>query len=193
MRWIRLGALALSAAAIGCGGTQSDTGSTTGGGLQEEPPPQPAGPANASGSTEATATVGSAGGTLSLSNGARLEIPSGALGESVEVTLQNGADGQAFGDRERQRALTPMLNVTPQLISEGGNFVVSYPSQAIPAGFEESDLAFAMEFVDDHQRAIDTLGTQTRWQFFPVQVQNGRFVASVDGLPGHRLQFGVAR
>lgn len=192
MRWILVGAVS-SLVAVGCGGSQSDTGSTTGGGLQEDPPPQATGPANASGSEEATAMVGSAGGTFSLSNGGRLEIPSGALSETVEVRFAIGADGQAFGDLENQRSLGPMLNVTPTLNSEGGMLRISVPQQPIPNGWEEDDLAFAMEEVHDEQRAIDVLGTVTRWQFYRARVENGRLVAEVPGVPGHRLQFGVSR
>lgn len=189
------GTFARSVAAVlllgACGGSQTE--STTGGGLQEAPPPRPSGPASASGDSEAVAMVGSEGGTLSLSNGARLEIPAGALSESVEVTLSHGADGQAFGDRENQRALGPMLNIEPNLRSEGGHFVVSIPEQPVPNGWSTDDLAFAMEEVSDEQRAMDVLGTVTRWQFYHARVQGGRLVADTAGLHGHRVQFGVAR
>lgn len=177
---------------MGCGGSQAE--STTGGGLQEAPPPpRPVGPASARGDAEATATVGRAGGTLTLSNGARLEIPQGALTEEIEVTLRNGADGQAFGDRERQRAVGPMLTIEPRMISQGEPFVVSIPQQPVPNGFATDDLAFAMEEVADEQRAMDTLGTVTRWQFYPCALEGGRLTARTTGLMGQRVQFGVAR
>jgi len=137
--------------------------------------------------------VGRAGGTLSLTNGARLEIPAGALDELTEVTLSHGAEGQAFGDREAQRALGPMLNIEPPLYSDGVAFVVSIPEQPIPNGWSTEDLAFAMEEVSDEQRAIDVLGTVTRWQFYNTNVEGGRIRASTTGLHGHRVQFGVAR
>lgn len=188
-----LAGVLLSVGLLACGGSQS--AETTAGPLEEEEaPPRPAGPVSASGSSEATATVAGAGGTLSLQNGARLEIPRGALSEPTEVVLRRGAEGQAFGDAERQRPLSPMLNIVPTLIAANGDaFEVSVPAQTIPSGYEEADLAFAMEEIDDEQRAIDTLGTQTRWQFYPVEVENGRWKARVTGLPGHRVQFGVAR
>jgi hypothetical protein len=123
-----------------------------------------------------------------------LEIPEGAISEPVDVSFHVGAEGHAFGDRERQRPLGPLLAVEPALFAtDGASFTVSVPALALPQGWTESDLAFAMEEVDDEQRAIDTLATQTRWNFYPVTVENGRFVARVTGLPGHRLQFGVAR
>ena len=173
---------------MACGAPQEQTRAT-------EPPPAPApvGPANASGAESATARVGRVGGTFTLGSGARLEIPSGAITEEVEVTMSVGAEGQAFGDAERQRPLGPMFAVTPRLVAEQGALRVSVPRQTIPSGFSEDDLAFAMEEVDDEQRAIDVLGTQTRWQFYRVTVEGQRFVAEVGGLPGHRLRFGVAR
>lgn len=187
--WLGLGLFALTA----CGGSQS-VQSTTGGPLAEEPPPRQRGPVSASGSGEVRATVGSAGGTLSLSNGARLEIPAGALSRDVEVTFHVGADGQAFGDAERQRPLGPMLSIEPALAAESGaSFVLSIPSLPVPTGFESDDLAFAMEETDDGARAIDTIATQTRWQFYHVQVEGGRFVARTQAFPGHRVRFGVAR
>ena len=186
------GALILSLSLVGCGGSQAEP-TTAESEAEASATPAPAGPVSLSGTSEATATVPVAGGTLSLANGARLVIPSGALSEPTEVVLRDGADGQAFGDAERQRPLSPMLNIAPMLIASEGAFEVSVPALAIPGGFEEADLAFAMEEVDDEQRAIDTLGTQTRWQFYPVQIENGRWVARVTGLPGHRVQFGVAR
>ncbi len=74
-----------------CGGSQSAQ-ATTGGPLVEQESRPPAGPVSASGSGEARAIVGPAGGTLSLTNGARLEIPAGALAREVEISLHVGAD-----------------------------------------------------------------------------------------------------
>ena len=181
------------ASLVACGGSQAE--STTGGGLAEaeRPPPRPAGPVSATGDSEATATVGRAGGTLSLTNGARLEIPRGALSQPTEVTLSHGAEGQAFGDREAQRPLGPMLNIEPALYSDGPPFVVSIPEQPIPNGWSSEDLAFAMEEISSEQRAIDVLGTVTRWQFYNTSVEGGRIRARTTGLQGQRMQFGVAR
>lgn len=174
-----------------CGGSQTEP--TTGGGLTEgTPPPRPSGPVSATGSSEARAIVGSAGGTLSLENGARVMIPAGALSEPVEVTLSHGAEGQAFGDRESMRALGPMFEIAPALRSEGPSFVVSIPEQPIPAGWAPDDLALAMEEIGP-QRPNDTLSTNTRWVMYPIRVTNGRLECHTDGLQGHRVQFGVSR
>ena len=191
--WIVCAGLVIGLSSLGCGSDQAQ--STTGGGLQEaeRPPPRPAGPVSASGSAEARATVGPAGGTLSLSNGARLEIPAGALSAPTEVVLSHGVEGQAFRDRETQRALGPMLNIEPVLRSGGAEFVVSIPQQPVPNGWSQEDLAFAMEEVSDEQRAIDVLGTVTRWQYYPVRMTGGRLAAHTMGLQGARVQFGVSR
>lgn len=182
--------LALGGVLAACGGSQS--ASTTGDGLEEAPPPPPPRRVDVTGASEATATVGHAGGTLELENGARLEIPEGALSEEIEVSLSHGVEGQAFGDRENQRALGPMLNIEPALRSDGDPFVVSVPEQPVPSGWTSDDLAFAMEEVGE-QRAIANTGTQTRWQFYHVRVEDGRLAAHTRGLQGHRVQFGVAR
>lgn len=184
-------AIACIGALVGCGGSET-VGRTTGGPLVE--PQAPAGPVSVSGATEARARVGPAGGTLSLRNGARLTIPAGAIDEEIEIAFHVGADGHAFGDRERQRPLGPMLAVEPGIVSAGGApFELSIPEQPIPTGFETADLAFAIEEVDEGARAIDTLATQTRWQFYPVAVENGRFIVRTSGFGGQRVQFGVAR
>lgn len=183
-------ALALAGAA--CGGSQRAE-PTIFEPLEQEPAP-PAGPVSASGAEEARVEVSTAGGVLTLANGARLEIPRGALNEPIEVVIRPDAQGHAFGDSESQRPLGPMVSIQPALTAGAGeSFTISVPAQPIPAGFEEADLAFAMEEVHDQQRAIDTLGTRTFWQFYPVRVENGRFVARVNGVPGHRVQFGVSR
>lgn len=184
-------ALACVGALIGCGGSEG-VGVTTGGPLIEEPPPL--GPVNVRGSTEVRGTIGDAGGTLALANGARLTIPPNALAEPTEVVFRVGAAGRAFGDRERQRELGPMLVVEPAIVSTGGPpFELSIPAQPLPPEFESSDLAFAVEEIDEGARAIDTLATQTRWQFYPVAVENDRFVVRTSGFAGQRVQFGVAR
>ena len=110
----------------------------------------------------------------------------------LALLASSDLQGQAFGGGITQRALGPMLRVEPDLVSEGGAFVVSIPRQRLPDEFQESDLALAMEEVGQ-QRAIDTLGTQTRWQFYPARIDGERFVAEMQGLHGHRVQFGVAR
>lgn len=179
----------LSLIAIGCGGGTATQAPV------EEPVVEraPAGPVNARGGEEVQARVGGAGGTLALANGARLEIPAGALAEEVEVQMAAVGACRAFGDAERQRPLGPVLNIEPGLSASEGAFELSIPQVALPGGYSEDDLAFAVEEPAEGARARGTLATETRWNFLPVVVRNGRFVARTDGLPGHRVQFGVAR
>lgn len=178
--------------ASACGGPQARSTAVEDD-LAPEAPPAPSDVA-VHGTSEARARIGRAGGTLSLANGARLVIPPGALSEETEVALLVGAEGHAFGDAERQRALGPMLAVEPAIVSAGGvPFELSIPEQPIPTGFERSDLAFAIEETHEGARAIETLATRTRWQFYPVVVEGGRFVVRTSGFGGHRVQFGVAR
>jgi hypothetical protein len=181
--------MSLALVLSGCGSSAPHSSSAT---PRIEVARSSSGPVSAQGGPEARAMVGRAGGTLTLSNGARLSIPADALSEEVEVTLHVGADGRAFGDRERQRPLGPMLAVEPAIVSNGDAIELSIPQLALPGGYSEDDLAFAVEEPTE-ERTMGTLATETRWQFLPVQIQNGRFVARTDGLPGQRLQFGVAR
>src|SRR3954453_19737192 len=61
-----------------------------------QPAPERAIAVHKRGGEKLTAEIGSAGGTLELDNGARLEIPAGALSESVQITFAAGARTTAF-------------------------------------------------------------------------------------------------
>jgi hypothetical protein len=116
------------------------------------------------------------------------------LNQNVQIDFHVGAAGRAFGDAERQRPLGPTLAIEPAVHADGGNFEISIPEQRIPSGFSRDDLAFAMEEVAGGAAHIgEQITTQTHWQFYRVSIEDGRFVARVDGLPGNRVQFGVAR
>ncbi|MCC6875374.1 MAG: hypothetical protein IT378_13795 [Sandaracinaceae bacterium] len=182
--WCMLGASWVGAGAgvVGCGAPAPPPVE-----VAADPEPAPAGPVTASGGTEVRAHVAQAGGTLSLANGARIAIA--AIDSPAEVVLRVGADARAFSNPETQRPLGPVLTIEPAIV---GEITISIPQVPMPSGFSSSDLAFAIEEVAQG-RAIDTIGTQTRWQFHPVQIEDGRFVARVGGLAGHRVQFGVAR
>jgi len=172
-----------------------------GGGGTSEPPPvypiapeEPSGPAHARGSESASVNVGSAGGTLELSNGARLEISEGALDQSTSVVFALGARTRAFDQNENQRTIGPMLVVQPSLVAgPDGRFIVSIPFTSIPDGFTERDLAVAVEVVAEEQRALEMGGVQTRWQNQAASRSGNRLTAELRQLDGLRLQFLVSR
>jgi hypothetical protein len=147
------------------------------------------------GGDEVAADVGGDGGTLELSNGARLDIARGALSSRTRVTFSIGAQPLAFQiAREDQQAVGPTLQVTPTLIaSEGSTIVVSIPFTGLPSGFGSEDLAVAVEMMDDQNRVLETGSTRTRWQFLPAAVERNRLRAELAEVPGMRLQFVAAR
>ncbi len=190
MRSTHLSTLLFGALVVGCGGAAAETTTTTTTPV-EAPPPATA--AHARGSDVVSARVGRMGGDLELANGARLEIEPGAITQEVQITMRSVDDGQAFGDRETRRPLTPVVDVSPGLMAQGGaHFRFSMPAQPIPSGFSEDDLALGHER-DATRGRLTGSATHTRWDMFHARVINGRFVAELDELGGHRLQFGVSR
>ena len=138
------------------------------------------------------AEVGRAGGTLELGNGARLDIPAGALSETVEITFSEGTHTTAFSNHEYERAVGPTLEVGPPL-SLNQPFTISVPLARFPDGFEAKDLTLAAEVMSESQRAVQMQGTQTRWDYFPASSESGRAVAKLEQVPGFRMQFVVSQ
>lgn len=159
------------------------------------PPPRPRGPVTLSGEASVEGTVGRAGGTLTLRNGARLEIPAGALDRDYEIRMHEAEPARlAWDDPANEKELGPIFAVNPALAAGGGNvFRISVPQMALPQSYTNADLAFGVEEEASVTRALDMAGTETRWRFWPVNVENGRFVAEMQSLGGHRMQFGVSR
>jgi len=153
------------------------------------------GPVRVSGDDAATATVGPAGGVLELSNGARLEIPEGALGSPTEVVFGRGAQTQAFSNREGERTIGPTLLVQPALVAQPGTrFGISAPFAMLPDGYSEEDVALATEEVDQMEQQSDVRGTQaTRWQYNPARIDGQRIEAEIGALAGMRVQFLLSR
>ena len=185
------GAAAIALAlAGGCGGASSEV-TTTSSTPVEEATPVRRGPVSARGDEAVRATMGSEGGTLELANGARLEIPPGALSSDVEIEFRVAPAAREAWDVETKRALGVVVEVSPGLRAASGQFRVSAPGAALPEGFDEDDLALGHE-----EEVGDThLGgaTRTRWQMWPARIEGGRFVAELPALSGHRMQFGVSR
>jgi hypothetical protein len=149
-------------------------------------------PVHKRGGDKLIAEVGTAGGTLELDNGARLEIPKGALNEPIEITFSRGGHTTAFSNHEWERPLGPTLEIAPPL-PLGTPVKVSVPMAQLPEGFSEDDLALGLEVVADEQRAVQMHGVQTRWDYLPAQNASGRATAQLDSVPGYRLQFVVSK
>ncbi len=186
-----LALMALTLTFLGCGGAP--------------PPPvaqQPAAPpgpppgsteVHARGERQVTATVGSAGGTLEIDNGARLTIPPNALSETREITFGRGADTRVFDNREGIRPLSGTLTVSPPLITAPGKPVtVSIPHRGLPDGYDAADLALAVESAGE-RRALGMGENQTRWENFPAVQRGDRLEGELTELPGMRLAFIVSR
>ncbi len=136
--------------------------------------------------------VGSAGGTLELGNGARLEIPAGALGETVQLVFSEGQHSTAFSNHEYERPVGPIVEIGPPL-ALNQPLKLSIPLSRLPDGFEEKDLTLGAEVVSDTQRAVQMHGVQTRWDYLPASSAGGRAVAELGAVPGYRMQFVVSR
>lgn len=184
--------IVLLTSALACGGGTSDT--TNGGGTTIADPEPVVGPVNQSGDRNVTANIGSPGGTLSLTNGARVEFPAGALSEAAEVHFSVGTQTHAFNNRDYEKPVGPTIHLQPDMALSGGLGVsVSIPMASIPSGFSEDDLTLALEIPAGRQRSSVMGSTQTTWMHIPASSQNGRFVAQItERVPGMRLQFLVS-
>lgn len=168
-----------------------------------QPPPKTAKPALAApvaersvpvhrrGGEKLIVEIGRGGGSLELDNGARLEIPAGALQEAVEVTFAVGARTTAFSNKEFERPVGPVLEIAPELVL-AAPIKVSVPALRLPDGFSEQDLALGVEILGD-QRAIEMQGVQTRWDYQNASANAGRAEAQLTQVPGFRVQFLVSK
>lgn len=182
--------IALALAACGGGGTPTRTTTPE---AETAARPPPSATAHARGDRSVSARVGRLGGTLELANGARLEIDPNVLSEDVEITMSASEGAHVFDTREYQTPLGPLVEVSPAVTpSQSHSIHYSVPFTRIPDGYPESDLALASE-EDGAQREHFTTATQTRWQMYSARHVGDRFVADLDALAGHRLQFGVSR
>ena len=175
--------IVLGLVVAGCGGAPPPPPRTA----EEAPPPAPV---HARGDTSVTARVGPAGGSLELANGARFEIPEGALAEETEIDLHLAP--APHWDLATKRPLGPVMEILPDLAAAGGtHFRISCPSEPIPDGWQAEDLGLGFE-EDVGSRHLGT-ATATRWQMLRARQEGNRFVADIPSVGGHRLLFGVAR
>lgn len=189
-----LGSLLSAVAALGLVGCASAAPAGPGpvvAPVQSEPS-RSVGEVHKRGTGKLIAEVGPRGGTLELSNGARLSIPPGALSEVVEITLAEGAHTTAFSNHEYERPIGPIVEVSPE-VSLNTAALLSVPLGTLPEGFSASDLSVGVETVASAQRVVQGAATQTRWDYLNATASAGRASAELPALPGYRVQFVVSR
>lgn len=179
---------------VGCGGSASESSGvdTTSNGASNAP----TGPVVKSGSDSVTALMGPAGGRLDLANGARIEIPAGAIEDALEIVFKDAPKTTVFKDEDVQgnRPVGPIVLATPELYApEGSYFVISIPFSSMPEGYDQSSLLLAYETPSNQQRNFAEDTTMTIWNYEQASISNGRAVAKLASLPGMRFQFILSR
>jgi hypothetical protein len=184
------GALMAVLALAGCGAagpnepaaSNGDSTSSSGGDA-----PAPNGVVNKSGGDSVSARFGSAGGSLTLSSGPKVEIPPGAIDGSEEIVLRESQGTTAFYNEESERPVGPTFVISPDIQApEGRTIKVSIPLASYPEGY--GDVAIAYEYsVGDRVGAEDS--EHTRWQYETARLTGGRAVAELPAVNGYRLQF----
>lgn len=179
---------------FGCGGSagESSSADTTSYSADEAP----SGPVIKSGSNSVAAVMGPAGGRLDLANGARLEVPAGAIEGSQEIVFKDAPKTTAFKDEDVQgnRPVGPIVLATPDLYApEGSYFVVSIPFSSMPEGYGPNSLLLAYETPSSQQREFAEDTTVTIWNYEQASIINGRAVGKLGTLPGMRFQFILSR
>ena len=152
----------------------------------------PRGEVHKRGSSKLIAVVGPSGGTLELANGARLTIPNGALTEPVEITFSEGAHTTAFSNHEYERPIGPIVEIAPE-VSLAAPVEVSVPMGMLPEGFAPEHLTLGLEVLASNQRAVPGQATNTRWDYLQATNKGGRAAASLNSIPGFRVQFVVSK
>ena len=182
---------------VACGSGAAPADST----LPIESAPAPgarsSGPSTAAhehGDHQASARMGRAGGDLTLGNGARLEIPPGALEQETEVVFSLGEEVNAFRNREDERTVGPALVVAPEVASaNGAKFIVTLPYTSLPEGFTEEHVAIAFERHAEGATGFRGGATRTTWEHAAARVTpDHKLRAELDALPGMRVQFVVS-
>ncbi len=188
-------AVTVSIMVFGCGGStgESSGSDTTSYGAGDD---VPSGPVIKSGSGSVAAVMGPAGGRLDLANGARLEVPAGAIEGAQEIVFKDAPKTTAFKDEDVQgnRPVGPIVLATPELYApEGAFFVISIPFSSMPEGYGPNSLLLAYETPSSIQRNFAEDTTVTIWNYEQASIVSGRATARLDALPGMRFQFILSR
>lgn len=176
-----------AALACSCGG--SPPRETT---VEAPPPPPPARPVHISGDRDVHGVIGPAGGSITLGNGFRIDIPEGALAADTTFEADIGAEANVWSSEEGEVESGPLYDLRPFVIAESGHtFTISCDAPRAPAGFESADVVLGME--EEMERRAFTDAVQTRWQYHPASRIGERYSATLGYFGGHRLQFGLIR
>lgn len=172
---------------VGCGGSSASAPAAN---TANEAKPDLASatrPVSKRGSGSVSATVGSGGGSLELSEGPRVEIPAGAVSGTTDFVLKVAPKTTAFSNKESERALGPTFSFSPHVeAGSAGAIEVSFPLASLPEGWGEPSIAYEVS-----QGAIVGAedSVRTRWQYERASLQAGRVVAQLPNLTGLRMQF----
>ena len=132
------------------------------------PNQSPPSPVHLRGDRTAEGEVGPAGGSLSLTNGARLEIPEDALDEEVVIAFSVTSATQAYANRDDIQLVGPSVMAIPPLnAADGAQFTVSVPIPNLPRDLPDEAVQLAVEMTDAHQRVGSSATTQTHWELHP--------------------------
>jgi hypothetical protein len=147
----------------------------------------PKGAVHKRGGTSVTATLGSAGGSLELASGAKVEIPAGAVSGAEDFVLKEAPMTTAFFNDEHERPIGPTFILSPGVdVPEGEAARVSIPLSAYPQGWGKAAIGFEYP-VGEVVGGEDA--EHTRWQYADAKLEGGRLIADLPGLNGYRLQF----
>jgi hypothetical protein len=147
----------------------------------------PRGAVHKSGGDSASATMGPAGGTLSIASGAKVEIPPGTLSEAQEVVLTLTKGTTAFFNEEHEKPVGPTFEVSPAMSAPEGQAIrVSIPLASYPEGWGEVSLGY--EYPEGARVGAED-SEHTKWQYENAKLTGGRAVAELSEVAGYRLQF----
>lgn len=178
--------LALSIAALGCGGSQAaaPVASTANEVANEGTASSgPIGPVSKRGSGKVAATLGKGGGSLELDEGPRVVVPSGALESATDFVLKVAPKTTAFFNKESERPVGPTFSFSPPLDS---SVEVSFPLSALPSGWGEPSIAYE---IAEGTEIKGEDSTRTKWQYERAKLSGGRVVAQLAQATGLRMQF----
>lgn len=164
-------------------GASSSSGASEGG--EDEGVPNSA--VRKTGAGTVSARLGPPGGTLELSSGPRVEVPPGAVDDSMVYVLKEAPNTTAFNNSEHERAVGPTFIFSPGVEApEGRTVTVSIPLAKYPDGWGE--VAIAYEYpVGNMVGAEDA--EHTKWQYENAKLSGGRAIAELPAVNGYRLQF----